>query len=593
MNLQQKTYEKLNTKETLPSTPFQYIWYMTKMYKWWAIGAVSVVIIASALSQATNYFLKLIVDTVEKGQPELVIYYALAYPVTVFIVQMLYRLSGYLTRVWVIGSRKVGYDKLTDYTLKHSDSYFADRFAGSLMSKIGNVVDAVDDVITTTLWMHINALVAFLITFSFIISVDLWAGMVFVTLIMFLITMNRFFGGRKTRLSKENSEAKTEVRGRIVDTFSNIQAVRQYARFKEEKMRVGQATNKLTQTSHNNWGYTEYMLFWNTFVLFIFSMILFWLLVKTWQAGEMGTGDFILIISLYAQITGTLIFIGRAFESTARSIGEIKEGLGDIMLPHEVVDIPGANLLKVSGGKIDWQDVTFTYEKESVFKNLSLKITPGQRIGLVGPSGAGKSTFVSLLLRQHNINSGKIEIDDQNINFVTQNSLRKQIALVPQEPALFHRSIKDNIAYGNPDANIESIQEVAKKAYAHDFIVGLPDGYDTLVGERGVKLSGGQRQRIAIARALLKNAPILVLDEATSALDSESEVVIQKALHKLMEGKTVIAIAHRLSTLREMDRIIVFDKGNIVEDGTHEELKYSGGLYQKLWEHQSDGFLQE
>jgi ABC-type multidrug transport system fused ATPase/permease subunit len=234
----------------------------------------------------------------------------------------------------------------------------------------------------------------------------------------------------------------------------------------------------------------------------------------------------------------------------------------------------------------------FDYQDNKVFQQLNLTIAAGQRLGLVGPSGAGKSTFVSLLLRQYDIESGSIEIDGQNIAEVTQDSLRAAIAVVPQEPALFHRTIRENIAYGKPDATDEEIIEVAKKAYAHDFITSLPLGYDTLVGERGVKLSGGQKQRIAIARAMLKNAPILILDEATSALDSESEVEIQKALHILMVGKTVIAIAHRLSTLREMDRIIVLENGAIAEDGTHDTLLTYGGTYARLWAHQAGGFLE-
>lgn len=273
--------------------------------------------------------------------------------------------------------------------------------------------------------------------------------------------------------------------------------------------------------------------------------------------------------------------------------GEIEEGLDEVLIPHEIVDQKNATTLITKGGKITWENVDFTYGAQHVFEDFNLTIKPGQRVGLVGHSGAGKTTFVSLLLRQHEVTGGAILIDGQNIAAVTQDSLRNNIAVVPQEPMLFHRSIRENIAYGKPDATDEEIIAVAKKAEAHEFISALSEGYDTLVGERGVKLSGGQKQRIAIARAMLKNAPILILDEATSALDSESEVAIQKALHELMEGKTVIAIAHRLSTLREMDRIIVLDKGEIVEDGTHQELSRGNGIYARLWDHQAGGFLQE
>jgi len=287
------------------------------------------------------------------------------------------------------------------------------------------------------------------------------------------------------------------------------------------------------------------------------------------------------------------VTIGHAMNRFIREYGNVEEGLREILVDREIKDVSNASDLVVAKGAISWNKVQFEYGTNAVFDNFELSIKPGQRIGLVGPSGAGKTTFVSLLLRQHDIDSGDILIDGQNISQVTQDSLRENIAVVPQEPLLFHRTIRENIAYGKPDATDEEIIAVAQKAQAHDFIMQLETGYDTLVGERGIKLSGGQKQRVAIARAMLKDAPILVLDEATSALDSESEVEIQKALEILMEGKTVIAVAHRLSTLRKMDRILVLETGKIVEDGSHDELTQSGGTYQRLWEHQAGGFLQE
>lgn len=287
--------------------------------------------------------------------------------------------------------------------------------------------------------------------------------------------------------------------------------------------------------------------------------------------------------------------ISRLINRSAQTTGQIEEGLKELLVPFEIVDDPEASELVATEGEIIFSQVDFTYgaEDESIFRDLDLTIKAGEKLGLVGPSGAGKSSLISILLRQQEIQCGAIKIDGQDISKVTQKSLRENISIVPQSASLFHRTVRENIAYGKIDATDEEVFEVAKKARIHDFIESLPEGYDTMVGERGTRLSGGQRQRIVIARAMLKNAPILILDEATSALDSENEIEIQRALKVLIEGKTVIAIAHRLSALREMDRIIVMEHGQITEDGIHQELTKAGGTYQNLWQKQVDGFVGE
>jgi ATP-binding cassette subfamily B protein len=587
--------KKINLADSTkpPATPAAYFWYVSKPFKGWAISVIAIVVLATVLSQSTAYFFKLIVDAVESNNATLAMQYALLYPVAILVVQSMYRVSGYLGRHWVTNSSKYSNDRLTEHVLQHSHAYFSNRFAGSLMSKIMNVNNAVNNLIPDMLWHHLTALVSFAVTIIYLAMVDWQAASVFVVLVLVLIGYNRFAAPEKAALSKLDAEARTQFRARLVDTISNVQAVRQYARTANEEESIAALTEKARHTWNKSWACSEKMMIWNSIILFVFSLIMFWFLVTGWQQGNLTTGDFVFVLALYSQITGTLIFIGRAFNAAAQNLGEMREGLEELLVPFDIVDAPDAKPLLVPEGVIEWRKVSFEYDEQPVFTELDLIIGAGERLGLVGPSGSGKSTFVSLLLRQYELGAGSIVIDGQDIAHATQDSLRQAVAVVPQEPALFHRSIRENILYGNPYATEAEVIAVAKKAQAHDFISQLPQRYDTLVGERGVKLSGGQKQRVAIARAMLKDAPILVLDEATSALDSESEVEIQKALEILMEGRTVIAVAHRLSTLRKMDRILVMDSGQIIEDGTHESLAKAGGVYERLWNHQAGGFLKE
>jgi ABC-type multidrug transport system fused ATPase/permease subunit len=316
-------------------------------------------------------------------------------------------------------------------------------------------------------------------------------------------------------------------------------------------------------------------------------------LLAGWQAGIVSIGQVSAAIGQTFSLVGATWMFGFGVVMSADELGYIDDAIRMITRPHQITDAKGARPLAIGaeGGGIEFRDVSFTFGEQTIFSHMSLAIPPGQKVGLIGASGAGKSTLISLLLRLYDISAGEILIGGQNIAAVTQDSLRANIALIPQDTSLFHRSLADNIRYGRLDASMDGIEQAARQAHAHEFIARLPEGYATQVGERGIKLSAGQRQRIAIARAVLKDAPVLVLDEATSALDSESEKYIQDSLESLMQGKTVIAIAHRLSTIAHLDRLIVLDRGVIVEDGSHAELLARGGYYARLWSMQSGGFL--
>lgn len=580
------------TEKPIPRTPLAFFLYVIRPHRKWVLFTITITVVAAAATQGTSYFFKLIIDAAEAGRVDQAVWWGIAYPIAIFLAQLVYRLNGILGMVAFHRAGKTATDVTTEYVLRHSHTYFGNRFAGSVVNKIRNIFHAVEETLLQMIWVHLESTVTFLVTFLLISSVDLLSGALFLLLLMTLLAVNLFLAPQKAKYSKAFANSGTELQSRLSDTIGNVSAVRQYTKAGQEQTELERLSGRRMHAGLTSSFYTEKMLLINTVIIFVFSLGIFWLLVGRWSDDVISTGDFILVLALFSQIIVVLLFLGRAVNTTAKGIGELREALEELLIPHEITDVPEATPLKVTRGDISWQTVHFHYENETIFKDFTLDIQAHERIGLVGPSGAGKSTFVSLLLRQHDLTGGRICIDGQDISTVTQESLRANVSVVPQEPLLFHRTIRENIAYGNLDATENDIQIAARQAYAHDFITTLPNGYDTMVGERGVKLSGGQKQRVAIARAMLKNAPILILDEATSALDSESEVVIQKALHELMRGKTVIAIAHRLSTLREMDRILVLDHGAIVEEGTHNELKRSGGLYQRLWEHQAGGFTQ-
>ncbi len=593
-----KTQDNRGENTNVPNTPMRFMWHVSKEHKRYLFGAVAAVTVAELASTSIPYIFRSIIDIAQgtlarTASVSDVWFWAIAYPVTLGIVFLAWRVSGFVGMEWATRANATAYKTLFSHLSRHSHSYFSDRFAGSLSSKVTHASEGIQSLCEAFIWNYYSTLLSLVFTISYIAFTSTVAALLFVALIIILVPLNIFLAKYRRPHVVEYSEQTTKARGYAVDAITNMAAIRQFARMNDEEVRFGEQVAKMRLLNVKQWRISEWALVTNNVIIVIFEALILLVSVRLWIAGSITVGELVMVTTLMMSVQGTLTFIGSSMNGFIRRFGEIQEGLTDILVEHEIIDVPTAKPLTATEGKIEWQQVNFKYGENSVFSDFNLAIKPGQRVGLVGQSGAGKTTFVSLLLRQHELESGAVCIDGQNIAEVTQDSLRENITIVPQEPMLFHRSIRENIAYGKPDATMEEIIAVAEKAQAHEFIVTLKDGYDTLVGERGVKLSGGQKQRVAIARAMLKDAPILVLDEATSALDSESEVAIQKALHALMEGKTVIAIAHRLSTLREMDRIIVLDTGKIVEDGTHKKLTKAGGMYARLWEHQAGGFIKD
>jgi len=578
----------------IPNTPLQFLAATTKPYWHIALFGVLATVFSQIISSSISLFIGRFVDAVS-GTQDIALYakWGIAFVVLNIVLFSAIRLSGFLMIPFGLRQNEYAFALLKKYLFLQSNQYFGDRFAGSITNKLFNAADRSGELLLMLYFGFTRLVTSLIATALILLVVNVWLSAVFVLVLAISIAINILLTKRRRPFVVDFAASASKYRGQVTDVVTNIQAVRQYARVDGEFSFLNGHLFTRNQKDAVQWRMAE----WNHVVNNVLATILLVSIIGgsyiLLSMGLTTIGEMIAVMLLMYRVVGIMVDLGDWMNRFIRVYGEVEEGLTEVLLPHEIVDIPNARALVTRNADIVWKNVTFEFGGNTVFKDFNLMIEPGQRVGLVGHSGAGKTTFVSLLLRQHDVQAGAIEIGRQNIAEVTQDSLRNHIAVVPQEPLLFHRSVRENIAYGNPNATHEEIIEVAKKAQAHEFIMALEEGYDTLVGERGVKLSGGQKQRVAIARAMLKNAPILVLDEATSALDSESEVEIQKALQILMEGKTVIAIAHRLSTLREMDRILVLDKGQIIEDGSHAQLSQAGSTYQKLWEHQAGGFTKE
>ncbi len=576
------------------------IWNFLRNYKWRIYGIFLVVFVASFLTVIDSYLLKILVDKISSSEDRFDFFADKKYLIIVvlFIVlnvafNFVWRVINYLRLKTFPEVRFKLSSEIFEYLIAHNHRYFQENMAGDLANKVQNISEGIEDIfipILSTIYVFFTICIAvvavYTINFYFSLILAIW--------VIFFIGISLILSKKIMSYSKDFAEMRSILSGKFVDSLLNVFSVNIFSRQNFERGYLEKTSYEVMRKDLDlRW---QQLILWATqgvFCSLVLGIIVFVLIFLRSKA-IVNTGDFVFIVSITITIIQQVFGVAELISRITEQIGICRQAFSVIYTPHNVVDCKDAKNLLVDKGKIIFKNVKFGYIKDKIlFNNLNLKISSKQKIGLVGYSGSGKTTFVNLLLRLFDIEQGEILIDQQSIRNVRQGSLRDNISFIPQNPTLFHRSFKENIGYGKIDATDGEVMEAAKKAHIHEDILTTANGYDSLLGENGIKISAGQRQRVAIARAILKNAPILILDEATSSLDSITEELIQESLESLMRNKTVITIAHRLSTLLVMDRILVFDKGKIIEDGTHKELLNKKGLYYRLWSSQVSGFLRD
>ncbi|MEQ9116184.1 MAG: ABC transporter ATP-binding protein [Rickettsiales bacterium] len=554
-------------------------------------------IVYGVFTTGTTYMIKLMVDVISSDDTtpnnivELIKYPAIAFLVLQWLEVVNFRITDITKLKLFPAVRKDIHSYSFKHLSKQSYSYFQNSFAGNISNRLSELINGfvsilqmADEVFASVAKLIISATMLIYVKVYFGIFLFVWA--------VCLILLSSLFTGSIIKLSKEFSASKSHLGGIIVDNITNIVNVLSFANNRYENQVSQRVLNKTVDKDQQMQWKIIHMRMWQdlTFMFMMAAMLGF--CIYFYKRSMITAGDFVLVMSLSASVSQNMWWIANQYASLSENIGKCSQAISIINTPIDINNKPGAGDIKITKGKIEFRDLTFYYQKKrSLFENKNITIESGEKVGLVGFTGSGKSSFINLIMRFYDPVSGGIYIDDQNIADYKLESLRKQVAIIPQDTSLFHRTIMENIRYGNIQATDAQVKKAAKNAHCESFINELSERYDTFVGERGVKLSGGQRQRIAIARAFLKNAPIIILDEATSALDSITEKKIQKSLDKLTTGRTTIVIAHRLSTLSDMDRILVFDQGKIIQDGSHHKLIREKGHYKKLWEMQADGFL--
>ncbi len=577
---------------------FKAFWKAIKPQRYWVYFLVLCMIAGNIVPIITPILYKQFFDVITVGTDKIIVGQTLTKIILYiaflnFLYWLFYRFAELANIKYQMSTIARLKQQSYDYLMHHSYSFFTNNFVGSLVQKVNRFARAYERLSDHLIWDILPLAVRLVSIFVIVLFVNNIIAVIILLWAVVFILFNVIFSNWKLKYDLKVAAIDSKTTGYLADTLSNQNTISLFGRFSHESDGFKKITNEQARLTKFTWSLDAVINAVQFFLTISIEFVLFLFALKYWQQGLISVGVFVLLQSYLIILLNHLWGITRTVRDIYQGYADAKEMVEITLLPHEIKDILGAAELEIKEAGIEFKDLSFSFnETRNVLLNISLNIIPGERIALIGPSGAGKTTLVRLLLRLYAPTSGKILIDGQDIQKVTQESLRKNISLVPQDPILFHRTLAENIAYGKPGASLQEIERVVQLAHCDEFIKNLPLGLQTYVGERGIKLSGGERQRIAIARAILKNAPILILDEATSSLDSHSEMLIQDALNTLMKGRTTIVIAHRLSTIQRMDRIIVVDGGKIVEDGNHSGLlAQKGSLYRKLWTLQAGGFL--